>query len=74
MGMQAEFRAKGQENADQPFMIVADKNGVRFKGESPFLSEMHDLQVLAMTIDKAWKSHMMFKSDPLELPPDAEQK
>jgi hypothetical protein len=65
-GMAAEYRCKGQETAEHPFMIVADRSGMRFKGESPFITEVEDLQELARTIDLARRSHADFAAGPVE--------
>lgn len=65
-GMSAVFTCKGQETSDMPFQVIADRTGVRFKGDSPFFTQTWELQEFAKTIDHALKDHWKFSEEPVD--------
>lgn len=44
-------------DSDSPFMITADAGGVRFQGTQRRMTDMGDLQMLAKTLDQAWRAY-----------------
>lgn len=44
---------------DDPFCILADSGGVRFRGVSRRINDMGSLQVFAKTLDLAWRAYLL---------------
>lgn len=44
---------------ETPFQICADAGGVRFMGIQRRMETMDDLQILAKTLDLAWRAYRM---------------
>jgi hypothetical protein len=59
-GAEVVYEAEGPEVAT-PFRIVADSQGIKLVGESPYLEGPADYQALAKAIGDAAKDHLALK-------------
>lgn len=46
---------------DGEFELLATREGVLFKGHSPVIGSMEDLQELAQVLSEAWSDHLKLK-------------
>lgn len=49
------------KSPESKFTIIADRFGIKFRGESPTIESRSDLDSLARVISDAWSAHMRLK-------------
>lgn len=54
-GIEVWFTVEKSDQDLYPFQIVAAREGIKFRGESPVLMDIADLDTFAKTLSLAWR-------------------